>query len=306
MKRQGKTLICALLCIILAAATALTLCGCEELYDFFNSDLSTDENEQPPVPLLVSHYIDVGQGDSTFIELPDGRTMLIDAGVTDTGDSIAEYIKKLGYSKIDFVVATHPHSDHIGGMRKVINQMDVGEIYMIKDKTDTYTYEKLLKAIKNKGLKIKTAKAGVNIVNSSDPDFRIDILAPVKTYEDLNNASAVIKITYESTSFLYMADAEEPAENDILDSGADVSADIVKVGHHGSYKSSCEKFVKAVGASYGIISCGKDNDYGHPHKQAMKRWKKSGTELLRTDLSGTITVTSDGRHYNIETERSDR
>ena len=304
MKGIVKRSASAVLCLLLAAAAAIMLCSCDQLYDFFNYDLSIDENEPEPVPELVSHYIDVGQGDSTFIELPDGSTMLIDAGVTDMGDSVANYIRNLGYDRIDYVIATHPHSDHIGGMRRVINSLDVGAIYMPRAETDTYTYEKLLKAIKDKGLKIRTAKAGVNIVNSTDPEFTVDIIAPVKqNYEDLNNASAVIKICYGDVSFLYTGDAEEISEKDILASGADVSAEIVKVGHHGSYKASCKEFVEAVGADYGIISCGKNNDYGHPHKKAVDRWEKTGTTLLRTDQCGTITVSTDGMSYYIETEK---
>ena len=304
MKGIIKKSASAVLCLLLAAAAALTLCSCDQLYEFFNYDLSIDENEPEPVAQLVSHYIDVGQGDCSFIELPDGTTMLIDAGVTDMADSIANYIRNLGYDRIDYVVATHPHSDHIGGMRRVINQFDVGSVYMPKAETDSYTYEKLLKAVKDKGLKIKTAKAGVNIVNSTDPVFKVDIIAPVKqNYEDLNNASAVIKISYNDISFLYMGDAEEISEQDILSSKADIRADIVKVGHHGSYNSSCKEFVEAVGASYGIISCGKGNDYGHPHKKAVDRWEKTGTTLLRTDQCGTITVSSDGTNYYIETEK---
>lgn len=300
---KAKRIITLLLVLLLAVVPVFALSGCEELDVFLEQldrDLSEEENYIPP-PQLVAHFIDVGQGDSTFIELPDGRTMLIDAGVTDTGDSIAQYIKDTGYDRIDFVVATHPHSDHIGGMRRVINQLDVGAVYMPKVSTDTYTYEKLLKAIKNKGLKVKTAKAGVNIVNSTDPVFRVDIIAPVKTgYESLNDYSAVVKITYGDTAFLFMGDAEKLSESEILAKGTDVSADVIKIGHHGSSTSSSEEFVKAVGADIGIISCGKNNDYGHPHKEILSLYKKTKTRLYRTDKLGTIVVVSDGEEVYVE------
>lgn len=298
-----RRILTVMLALVLALLPALALTGCEEIDSLITQldrDLSEEENELP-LPELRAHFIDVGQGDSTFIELPDGRTMLIDAGVTDAGDGIAKYIMDLGYDKIDFVVATHPHSDHIGGMRRVMNQLDVGNIYMPKVSAGTYTYEKLLKTIQNKGLRIKTAKAGVHIVNSTDPQFRVDIIAPIKSeYESLNDYSAVVKITFEDTAFLFMADAGELNESELLEKGTDVSADVIKVGHHGSSSSSSAEFIAAVSPEIGIISCGKNNDYGHPHKETLKRYKKAKTELYRTDKLGTIVVTSDGTDCFVE------
>ncbi len=301
MKKNIKKLLCVLLCI----TSVFLLCSCESLYEYLDSDLSAEENSLP-APRLVSHFLDVGQGDSTFIQLPDGRTMLIDAGVTDEGDGIGKYISDLGCKRIDFLIATHPHSDHIGGMRRAIKELEVGEVYMPKVTADTFTYEKLLKELGNRGLKVKTAKAGVRIASSADPQYTVDLLAPCgDNYEGLNDYSAVVMIRYGGVSFLYTGDAELASETEMLKSGADLSADVVKIGHHGSSDSSCEEFVAAVGASYGVISCGENNDYGHPHKQALKRWEKAGTKLYRTDLNGTVIISSDGSEICVDTERQE-
>ncbi len=289
--------------VILMALIALSLCGCDELEGFLNDDLSGAESQTGSLSetdnLLISHYIDVGQGDSSFIELPNGKTMLIDAGVSDYGEKIVRYITDLGYTKIDYLVATHPHADHIGGMKKVVEAFDIGNVYMPKASTNTKTYEKLLTAIQDKGLKIKTAKAGVSI--TSEDNLDIEVLAPNSSkYKDLNNYSAIIKITYKDKSFLYMGDAEKLSEDEIT---ADVSADVIKVGHHGSSTSSSNDFVKRVNPQYAVISVGEGNSYNHPDKSVVKRWEKSGAEIFRTDEYGSVVATSDGNSIIIKTEK---
>ena len=245
------------------------------------------------------HYIDVGEGDSIFIELPNEKTMLIDAGETSEGDTVLNYIKQLGYSNIDYIVGTHPHTDHIGGLAQIINSFSVGKIYMPKAISTSKTYENLLNTISMKGLKIQTAKAGVNIINENN--LLVDIIAPNSdSYSDLNNYSAVIKITYQNMKFIFMGDAEIISENEIL---TDVTADIIKVGHHGSNTSSGQDFVSRVNAKYAIISVGSDNNYNHPNMDIVDRWKTSGAKVYRTDLNGTIIVTTDGNTLNIETEK---
>ena len=160
---------------------------------------------------LEVHYLDVGQADSIFIEINDEMTMLIDAGTNESSETIINYINSLGYNKIDYLIATHPHADHIGGMEKIVEEYEIGNIYMPKVTTNTKTYENLLEEIDNKNLKIKTAKSNVNILNENG--LVIDILSPVKdTYDDLNNYSVVLKITYKNVSYLFMGDAEEEVE----------------------------------------------------------------------------------------------
>lgn len=241
------------------------------------------------------HFLDVGQGDSIFIELTDGKSMLIDASTAEYGEGIADYIKDNGYSKIDYLVATHPHADHIGGMQDVVEQLEIGEIYMPKASSTTKTYKNLLKAIKAKGNKINTAKAGNTIY--SDSSLGIDILAPNSdSYEEINDYSVVIKLVYGSKSFLFTGDAEKLSENEIT---ADVSADVLKVGHHGSSTSSSDKFIKRVNPEYAVISCGEGNSYGHPHKETIKTLNKYDIEVFRTDTMGTIIAQTDGESLEI-------
>lgn len=247
---------------------------------------------------LKVNFIDVGQGDSIFIELPNDKGMLIDAGENSEADKVINYIKNTGYEKIDYVVGTHPHTDHIGGLAKVIDNFDIGKIYMPKAISSSKTYENLLTTIKDNGLSVKTAKAGVNIIN--DGDLKVDIIAPVQSYSDLNNNSAVIKLVYKNRSFLFMGDAEVASENDIKES---VLSDVIKVGHHGSDSSSSVEFVNKVGAKYAIISVGENNIYNHPYQEILKRWQENGAKIYRTDLDGDIVIISDGDKINVTTSK---
>ncbi len=246
---------------------------------------------------LIAHFLDVGQGDCTFIELPNGETMLIDASVSGLGEGIEDYIKNCGYTKIDYLVATHPHADHIGSMAYIVENMDIGKIYMPNVSTTTRTFENLLTAISEKGMKIQSAKAGMNIFN--DGNLYIDILAPVEIVEDdLNNCSIVLKITYENNSFLFTGDAEKAEFETIYE---DMSADVLKVPHHGSRTSTYKKFLERVNPQIAVISLGKDNEYGHPHKSTLKYLKEFGVTIYRTDKDATVIVTSDGNDILVET-----
>lgn len=245
------------------------------------------------------HYIDVGQGDATFIELGNGECMLIDAGDSYAWKNITTYISSLGYKKIDYLVGTHPHNDHIGSMAKIIKSFDIGKIYMPKAVGDTSTYTNLLRTISKNGLKVKDTKAGMTIVN--DGFLSVDVLAPNSDYyEELNNYSIVLKLTYGNNKFLFMGDAEELSESEIV---GDVSADVLKVGHHGSNTSSSVSFLERVKPKYAIISVGANNDYYHPHGVILKRLDKIGAKIYRTDLNGNIVITSDGNNIKIEVEK---
>lgn len=248
---------------------------------------------------LVINYLDVGQGDSSFIELPNGKTMLIDAGNPENGEDIRKYIKSKNYSKIDYLVATHPHSDHIGGMEKIIKNLEIGKIYMPEVAATTDIFYDLLTAIDNKNLTIQTAKSGVNIL--SEDDLSIDILSPAKErYEEINNYSAVIMIKYKNNKFLFMGDAEKIIEKEIYD--MDIKADVLKVGHHGSRTSSGKTFINKVSPTYSVISVGRDNSYNHPNKNVIQTLKN--TNILRTDESGNITIVSDGKEITYYCENN--
>ena len=269
---------------IFLAASMLFLCSCAAQPEPVQSDSE--------VRVTV---LDVGQGDSIFIELPDNRCMLIDSGESEYGDTVADYISSAGYKKIDYLVATHPHTDHIGGMKKAVTSFDIGKIYMPRASADTKTFEKLLKAIDDKGLRINTAKAGVSIL--AEDNLSIDIIAPnSESYEELNNYSAVIKLTYGKVKFLFMGDAEKESEGEIT---ADVSADFVKVGHHGSKTSSGEEFVSRVGARVAAVSVAEENDYNLPNEATLSRWRQSGAEVMMTKDKGNIVAETDGESLTV-------
>lgn len=264
-----------------------------------NDNNSDSNNINNDYKYMKVHYIDVGNGDSIFIELPNNTNMLIDAGESSKGDKVVDYIKSLGYSNINYVIGTHPHTDHIGGLSKVINSFTIEKIYMPKVISTSKTYENLLNTIMNKGLKIQTARAGIDIINSQG--LLITLLAPNNDlYSDLNNYSVVIKIEYQDVKFLFMGDAEEKSENEIL---CDVESDVIKVGHHGSNTSSSKKFVSRVNAKYAIISVGSDNNYNHPNIDIVNRWKDANAKVYRTDENGTIVVSTNGSTLNVEKEK---
>lgn len=245
------------------------------------------------------YFIDVGQGDSIFIHTPDDNTILIDGGETTQGENVLNFLKKHGIEYLDVVVATHPHSDHIGGLVTVIENMDIGSIYMPKVIHNTKTFEKLVLAVKEKELKFKPAYAGVDIPLD---DIKACFIAPEEkeTYEDLNNSSAVLRLTYGDISFLFAGDAEAESEASMLASGQNLQAQVLKVGHHGSSSSTTEEFLNAVSPKYAIISCGKENKYGHPHEETIELLEEFGVSIHRTDIEGTIHFTSDGNKIDLK------
>lgn len=273
----------------------------DKIKNLFNQNNNQNQNDYINTnnDLLKVHYLDVGQGDSIFIELPNNETMLIDAAETYQSENIINYLKNLNYQKIDYVIGTHPHTDHIGGLKDIINTFEIGKIYMPKVVSTTKTYESLLMAIKDKNLKINTAKAGTSIIDTDA--LKINILAPNNsTYTELNNYSVVTKITYGTTKFLFMGDAEKLSENEIKE---DVTADVIKIGHHGSNTSSSIDFIKKVNAKYGIISVGLNNKYNLPKEETITNWENSGTKIYLTSINGTVRASSDGTNIKIESEK---
>ena len=238
--------------------------------------------------LMRVHFIDVGQADSAFIELGNGQTMLIDAG--RSGSDVVDYIRNLQYETIDYVVASHPHDDHIGGMATVLNSFNIGKMYMPKQAHTISAFTNMLDVIENKGIDLYTAKAGTNILSSGD--INIDVLAPFsESNSNLNNVSAVVRITYGKTVMLFTGDAEHVIENQLLNSGID--ADVLKVGHHGAGSASSSSFIKAVSPDIAVISVGEGNSYGHPHADTLAILNEVGANIYRTDEQGTIVVTAD-------------
>ena len=230
------------------------------------------------------HCIDVGQGDCELI-LDHGKVMLIDAGEVDAAQTVIDYLNSQKIETIDYVVATHPHSDHIGGLSKVIEQFQVKNVIMPKlskeNTPTTSTYERLLKAVKKSGAKAIAAQPGAEYTLG---EGRFQILAPMKQDEELNNMSVVLRLTYRQRGFLFMGDAETPVEKQILAKKITLSCDVLKLGHHGSSTSNSEAFVAAAAPQYAVAECAKGNKYGHPHRETVALCKKLGIELLRTDI----------------------
>lgn len=272
--------------ILLSVFLIITFVSCSSLQ---NEAISYNSNSSSSGKLTV-HYIDVGQADSILVQV-NGKNMLIDAGNKADGSKVASYLQKQGVKKLDYVIATHPHEDHIGGMSDVIKKFPIEDFYAPKKTTTTKTFENMISALKGK--KIKVASAGVQL-NLGD-NVTCEMLAPnSESYEEINNYSAVIKLTYGKSKFLFMGDAEKLSEDEILANNYDISADVLKVGHHGSSSSSSPNFLDKVSPKIVIISSGKNNDYGHPHKETLSEFKKRNYTIYRTDIDGTIVLTSDG------------
>lgn len=246
-------------------------------------------------------FLDVGQGASQLLVSPNGKTMLIDAGDNSKKQLMLDYMKKYGITKLDIVIGTHPDADHIGGLDTVIDNLDIGKVYLPKVSTNTKTYESLLNSIKKKGLKVTTAKAGVKL--NWDEDVQVEMLAPVKSYEDNNNNSAVVRLAYGANAILLTGDAEAQSEKDMIASKAELSADLMLVGHHGSNSSTTEAFLNKVKPKMAVIQVGKGNKYGHPKEKVLQRLEKHGVKVYRNDEQGTIAAISDGKQIHMQTER---
>lgn len=297
---------------IASAAAVAFLAIASSIFGFFNKHdtaVITDNNIRTTTVHdnndvkgeLEVHFIDVGQGDATLIKYND-HAMLIDAGDNSKGSAVRKYLLDNDVSKLDIVVATHPDSDHIGGLDVIVYNFPCDMIIMPDYSKDTKTYKELIYNIEYKNYKITRPVSGTSYMLG---DVKVTIIGPVKDdYGDnANNYSVVLKVDYGENSFLFTGDAGEESEKDILESKSDIKADVYKVAHHGSYTSNTYDYLCKVDPSYAVISCGKDNAYGHPHKVVTDRLEKLKINILRTDLSGTIVAHSDGRNITWTTEK---
>ncbi|OJU17705.1 MAG: hypothetical protein BGN88_00160 [Clostridiales bacterium 43-6] len=249
------------------------------------------------------HIIDVGQGDAILIKSGD-KTALIDTGPGTGTTKLLRYLNQRNIKTIDALILTHPHEDHIGGATAVLTGFDVQTIYMMKSEGSltptTKTYTTLLTTIKNQNKKIKAPATGDNVKLGN---FTLNFFAPKGKYDNLNNYSIIVKAVHQSTSAIFMGDAETAEETELLKSGFDVAADLLKVGHHGSKTSSSEAFLEAVKPSFGAISLAKDNDYGHPHGITLSKMNKRNITVYRTDQSGNLLFTTDGSKFTVKAEK---
>lgn len=237
------------------------------------------------------HFIDVGQGDSILIQV-NSKNLLIDSGPSASKDKLVKYLNSLKISKLDYIIATHPHEDHIGNMSYIIDNFEVLNFYAPKVNSNTKAFETMVESLVIKDLKIKVLKPNIKSIDLGE-NTKVDVFSPISNeYENLNNFSSIIKISYGTTSFLFTGDSEELSEKEVLTQGYDLKSDVLKVGHHGSSSSTSKRFLDAVDPYIAVISAGKDNSYGHPSQEVLSRLKD--LTIYRTDLNGNILIKSDG------------
>lgn len=272
-------------CVVVLLAAVWVVLG--EKYDLSPNDSMQLGNS-------YVHFIDVGQGDCELIVASDGTTMLIDAGEKEYGAVVLNYLEELGITKLDYVVATHPHSDHMGGLSAVVSSdLEIGKIYMPKIADDyvptTKTYENFLQAVANKNMRISKGETTQFALG----DGTVYMYVTDYDSDNLNNYSIVIKYTFGDCSFLFTGDIEAQIEKYYVSNNVDVDCDVLKVCHHGSSTSSTTDFLDAVSPDYCVIECG-DNSYNHPNSDIVKRLLLYTEEIYRTDVQGTVVFTTDG------------
>lgn len=270
------------------------------LGNLINSESTEAINQNNITPVngeLQVYYIDVGQADSILI-INKEDAMLIDAGNNEDGEDVVNFIKDKGITKLDYVVGTHPHEDHIGGLDDVINSnIEIENVLMPKIETTTKTFEDVVNAISNKGLTVKAPNKGDTFTLG---DSNLEVMTDSILDEDnLNLSSITLRLQYGNNSFLFMGDSEKENEKTITWP----KTDVLKVGHHGSDTSSSEEFLNEVKPSISIIMAGKDNSYGLPKEEIVERLENVGSKVYRTDANGTIEVTSDGNNINVTTKK---
>ena len=251
---------------------------------------------------LTVHFLDVGQGDSELIQF-NNKNVLIDGGEQDMGPRVESYLRNHGVSSLDIMVATHPHSDHVGGLIAVLNDIPVKQVLDIGQAHPSPLYETFLTLINQKNIPYKNPQQGQTI--DLDPNLKIEVLNPPATQftDDLNQNSIVLKVVFNKVSFLLTGDAGFEAENSILAYGYDLKSDILKVGHHGSSSASSPTFLSKVRPAISVIEVGAGNDYGHPAQTTLDALQQIGSKICRTDLNGNIIITTDGVTYSVTTQR---
>ena len=301
---RAARLLGRLAALALAAALTLSLAGCEELLAMVQQAQNAPPAASQPAPPAEGGgfsvtFIDVGQALSVLVGC-DGQYMLYDGGNVEDGSLVVSYLQSRGVDRLEYVFCSHAHEDHVGGLAAVMAAVPAGQVYAPVTENDTQCFEDFVKYTQQQGLAIVVPAAG-NVWQLGSAVIRM--LGPVASYDDTNDTSLVLRIDYGETSFLLTGDMEQDAEDDLVASGAPLDVDVLQVGHHGSETSTGYVFLNAVLPEIGVISVGEGNSYGHPHEAALSRLRDAGVDVWRTDLSGTITITSDGADYAVASER---
>lgn len=273
-----------------------------QIYNLFGvSDGLSDTNSYP----LSVHFIDVGKADSIYIKC-ENKNILIDAGEKTTYNVVKEYLKRNNVKTLDLVVGTHPHSDHIGGLPEIINDFEVKKFMMPKVNDNlvptSKCYERLLLALKNKNILAENPFVSQTF-DIGELNFKVLSPKNENNYEKLNNFSIVLKMTYKDNSFLFTGDAETESENDMINTGLELSSDVLKIGHHGSKTSTSKAFLDRVNPTYAVI-CVADDRYNLPKKLILDRLTNKNIKIFRTDLDGTIVFASDGKNITTLKEKN--
>ena len=307
-KVTSQTLMSRLAALALAAALALGLVGCDtsSIVPGGSGDVmpnpAASQTETTPSDgqnaAFQMHFIDVGQALSVLVEC-DGQFMLYDGGNVDDGSLVVSYLQKQGVEQLQYVFCSHAHEDHVGGLAAVMAKFPAGHAYSPVTEGSTKCFNDFVKYTQQQGLQLEVPSVGTVWPLGS---ATVTLLGPVTQYSETNNTSLVLRIDYGNTSYLLTGDMEKTAETDLVNSGANLKVDVLQVGHHGSSTSTSYVFLNAVLPEMGIISCGVNNKYGHPHEETLSILRDAGVDVYRTDLLGTITVSSDGQNYTVATE----
>lgn len=249
---------------------------------------------------LSVHFIDVGQADCALLEC-SGQTMLIDGGNVDDSSLVVSYLDSCGIDYLDYVVCTHAHEDHVGGLSGALNSCAAGQVFAPVTEYDTKAFGNFVKYTQAQGLEVTVPEADDTFALG---DAQVTVLGPRREYEETNDTSIVLRVDYGETSFLFTGDMETTAEYDLLEDGCELGATVLKVGHHGSSTSSSYVFLREVMPEYAVISCGADNSYGHPHDEVMSRLYDARVTVYRTDEQGTVVAESNGKQVSFTTGKS--
>ena len=263
------------------------------IYLNLNNNITNCENK------MIVHYIDVGQGDCILIQV-NNKNLLIDSGPSSSRKDLLDYLEKLNIKKFDYIIATHPHEDHIGNMDTIIKRYSIGSFYSPKVISSSTTFENMISALVDKNLKVNVLKKGFKGIDLGE-NVKFQVFSPAENLfsDNLNDYSPIIKITFLNNSFLFTGDAEISTEESVLSENNNLNCDILKVGHHGSSTSTSSNFLTSVNPSVAIISVGKNNSYGHPTSELLSLLDYFNIRTIRTDINGTIIAISDGKNISI-------